>query len=266
MSEQTKQKKESKKEMTPMQLVIKVIIILLAIVTWPVSVPCWLAWKLYKNEMGLLKKLALFILFIFFWLPFTFAVFDSSGSTSTNSQEINTVTEEIVLAPEEMKDRLSTQIEELPSIDFASLVSDSATDYMVAVGWFGGVKMLIDQAYEYNDPDIDVLAKQLESILINTQIHEFPKLRKAYADYVDTLMWEHNIDAFAKGEAYGTLELVGATFANNANIKTFQLELQDMLKLLRFDRVNYKWYEYDSDYTYFTIDSLLDSEPTVYEE
>lgn len=32
-----------------------------------------------------------------------------------------------------------------------------------------------------------------------------------------------------------------------------------MLVLLRFDRANFKWYEYDDEYTYWTIESNVDS-------
>jgi hypothetical protein len=35
--------------------------------------------------------------------------------------------------------------------------------------------------------------------------------------------------------------------------------LQDMLKLLRFNRINFKWYKYDDEYTYWQIESLPDS-------
>ncbi|NCO31748.1 hypothetical protein GW891_02885 [bacterium] len=36
--------------------------------------------------------------------------------------------------------------------------------------------------------------------------------------------------------------------------------MKDMLVLLRFTRINMKWYEYDDTYTYWDIESQNDSE------
>jgi len=51
---------------------------------------------------------------------------------------------------------------------------------------------------------------------------------------------------------------VGAIYANNKNKKDSYNLVSEMLKALRFDRANFKWYKYDNDYTYFEIDSLSD--------
>ena len=42
------------------------------------------------------------------------------------------------------------------------------------------------------------------------------------------------------------------------HVGDLQSSLEDMLKKLRFDRVNYKWYEYDDKYNYFDLKSPKD--------
>jgi hypothetical protein len=85
-------------------------------------------------------------------------------------------------------------------------------------------------------------------------------MRKEYGNLVAKTLWEHDIDVKVYGQSYGTIEFVGALFAANKNIKDTHATLFEMLKLLRFDRANYKWYEYDSNYSYYTIESNADNE------
>lgn len=104
------------------------------------------------------------------------------------------------------------------------------------------------------------LAVELKKKLIAKQIAEYPKMRKAYAEFADTTMWEANIDATVSGTNNATLTFIGGSFASNKNVLDVHTKIVDMLKELRFKRVNYKWIPSDETYTYWDIESAKDSE------
>lgn len=103
----------------------------------------------------------------------------------------------------------------------------------------------------------DLAAKQKAK-----QVKVFPQLRKAYAAFGKETMWESDIKVTSPGPSYATIEFTGAAFAANRNIKQAQEKLSEMLHLLRFKRVNYKWYAYDDEYTYYTLDTKKDGDLT----
>lgn len=107
--------------------------------------------------------------------------------------------------------------------------------------------------------EVQDLAKQLEQGLINLQIREFPKMRKAYGEIASKELWRNDVDVKVSGTANGTIEFVGYHFSLNANIEDTHKELREMLTQLRFDRANYKFSEYGK-YTYYTLSSKKDSE------
>ena len=72
--------------------------------------------------------------------------------------------------------------------------------------------------------------------------------------------WKFNIKVTPKGNGYNTLEFQGGRFADNANKKDFQGSLSAELYDLRFKRIIYKWYEYDDEYTYYSLKTGQDSE------
>lgn len=104
------------------------------------------------------------------------------------------------------------------------------------------------------------LATEIKKKLIAKQVQEYPKLRKAYAEYADNLMWEHDIDVTYSGAGNTTLTLTGAVFASNKGISSVETNIEEMLKELRFKRVNYKWMKYDEDYQYFDLKTSKDDE------
>lgn len=129
----------------------------------------------------------------------------------------------------------------------------------VEVVLFGTWAKMINEAKSHSDPSVVSLGEELESKVSELQIKEFPLMRKAYADFVANILWEHDIEVRVVGNANGTIEFIGGYFAANKNIKDTHLLFVDLLKALRFDRANYKWSEY-ADYTYYTLESSKDSE------
>lgn len=103
-------------------------------------------------------------------------------------------------------------------------------------------------------------AKDLKKKIVSLQVRIFPTLRKRWADAAGRKLWEHDIEVRAFGKGNVTLELVGGTFAANANIKATHESIRDGVELLRFKRVNYKWYSGVDEYDYYKIESPSDSE------
>ncbi|MDR6760331.1 hypothetical protein J2Y38_000510 [Flavobacterium sp. 2755] len=118
----------------------------------------------------------------------------------------------------------------------------------------------INEALSSENDEVKTLGKELEKKVKNIQIKEFPVLRKAYAKAVYHKLWEQNIETQVLGNKNKTIQFTGGYFANNGNKAQTQQTLQEALKMFRFSKVNYKWYKYDDEYTYYEIDSPNDSE------
>ena len=104
------------------------------------------------------------------------------------------------------------------------------------------------------------LTAELKKKLIAKQVQEYPKMRKAYAEYAHKLLWEQDIDVTSSGSTNATLTLVGAVFASNTGIASVESNIEEMLKELRFKKVNYKWIQHEEEYQYFDLKTPNDSE------
>ena len=80
-----------------------------------------------------------------------------------------------------------------------------------------------------------------------------PKLRVSYADILDEKLWEKDIEVSVSGKRKDVLTLTGGVFAANKNVGDFQTQIWDVVKALEFKRVNYKWYEGDTEYQYYDL-------------
>jgi hypothetical protein len=118
---------------------------------------------------------------------------------------------------------------------------------------------LVEKASFY-DKESKELGLKLKNDLVKTQKSFLPKMRKSYIDYVAKELWRENITVTSKGVGSTTVEFEGATFASNKNIESSQEAFTEIFNLLRFKRVNYKWFEYDDQYTYYTLKTLADKE------
>lgn len=154
-------------------------------------------------------------------------------------------------------DRMNKEIDWINKYNW-STYRDSVASIQIEIALFSAYASIVDEYINDSNPTIKNLATQLKTKVSNLQKKEFPQIRKAYADLVSKTMWEHNIDVLAKWTWYSTIELVWWIYANNKNIKDSYVLIADMLKLLRFDRANFKWYKYDDEYTYYDIESLSD--------
>jgi len=102
--------------------------------------------------------------------------------------------------------------------------------------------------------------KELIKLAKKKMSSKFPDLRKQYGRISNDLMWVKNIKVKTYGNGNSTIEFTGGLFANNQNKQDFQNTINSTFNKLRFKKVIYKWYQYDDEYTYYTINSKKDTE------
>lgn len=102
--------------------------------------------------------------------------------------------------------------------------------------------------------------KEFKQKYIAFRVKNYPLARKAWAQSARNRLWSQDIDVSYSGR---TITFTGAVFASNSGIKEVYDNIRDALYQLHFKRCNFKWYKYDDEYTYYTIDSSNDNE--VYE-
>lgn len=115
----------------------------------------------------------------------------------------------------------------------------------------------LNEVKKSNDKQIKNMAPALEKSIISMQKREFPAMRKQYAKISQEKLWENDIDVVQSGT---TISYIGGYFATNKNKSDTYSSLKSALFDLRFKQVNFKWYKYDDEYTYYTINSPKDSE------
>lgn len=104
------------------------------------------------------------------------------------------------------------------------------------------------------------VSKKLQTNIIKLQTKNFPLMRKSYLDHIKDEMWRNDIDVSIEGKLKNTLNFTGGYFASNRNKEEFQTLQNEMLTLLRFKRVNYRFTKYDDEFTYYKVESLNDNE------
>lgn len=160
---------------------------------------------------------------------------------------------------EDFKNQLKREIEVFKTFDgnkYRGDVSAIQTELVIFAAWAGEIR----RAEYSSDIEVRRLGKTLKAKVINLQKSEFPKLRKAYGAILKEKLWVENINVKTIGTGYTILEFEGGVFASNKNIQDTQETFRDMLNQLRFKRTNYKWYEYDDEYTYYSMKTGKDSD------
>lgn len=160
----------------------------------------------------------------------------------------------------EIKEQLDREISSIDKgIDFTSY-KESIESIQLELVLFQVWAKKINEAKSSNNNDIKELGEKLETKVKKIQVSEFPKLRKAYGKIVAKKLWVENIEVEVLGNNSKTIQFTGGIFANNKNKQETQETLSEMLNFLRFKKANYKWYEYDDEYTYYDLDSKNDNE------
>lgn len=155
------------------------------------------------------------------------------------------------------KERIQKEIDSLKIFD-GKQYRDNATSIFIETGLFSGYASIIKEGRDYNNPEIKKLTDELENEVAQLQTREFPLLRKAYGEILKKSLWEDDIDVLVYGTDSNNINFISVIFAANKNIAKIHAAQVDILKKLRFNRVNYKWADY-GDYTYYDLDSPKDN-------
>lgn len=106
---------------------------------------------------------------------------------------------------------------------------------------------------ENENQEIRTLAETLKEKLIEKQIEEFPKFRKAYWELMNEKLWVENMKVrTSENPSTGnrTISYVSVLYYNNQNIQDSIDWVKEELGLLRFNKVNFEKSEYDTSKTY----------------
>lgn len=156
--------------------------------------------------------------------------------------------------------RLNKEIESLEKdLDLSKNVS-SMDGITIVLALYKFYSSIIKEGKESDKPEEQELAKKLEKKVISSQIKVLPKLRLIYYKLIKDKLWENDIDVKILNSSNKTLQLTGGIFASNKNIQDTQSMLHEVLSLLRFKQIQYKWYSGDDEFTYYNLDSPKDSE------
>ncbi len=182
----------------------------------------------------------------------------NSPSSSDLGSETNSTENE-----ENLKTKLEKEINDIENGKDFSSFRKSRESILIEIALFSYWTDLIMKASVDTAGEISSLGKKLEKSLKKIQLKEFPLLRKSYAEFVKNKLWESDIDVTISGNNYTTITLIGAVFASNKNKQDVQNELSEILNILRFKRINYKWYKYDDEYTYWKLYEGKDTDPVI---
>jgi hypothetical protein len=145
---------------------------------------------------------------------------------------------------------------EISSIDnYKYSVSGELNSLYDEIEFFAELWDLIKTAEDYEEKEVKSLAQTLRLKLEQVQKNTFPKLRKSYGDISNKMLWEENIEVKTLGRDHKTIQFTAGMFADNGNKKEVQNMLSENLNRFRFKRSQYKWYKYDDEYTYYTMNS-----------
>jgi hypothetical protein len=164
------------------------------------------------------------------------------------------------------KEQLEREIKSInDGVDFSTYrgTVDSLQMEHVLFGYWADI---IKKGENSDDPEIQKLAKQLKSKVVNLQVREFPRLRKEYVDVAAKKMWENDIEVYANGTGNRYINFTGGLFAANKNKKVFQEQLHEILTMFRFNQSRYRWYKGADEYTYWTIYEGKDSDLVTFDK
>lgn len=158
-------------------------------------------------------------------------------------------------------ERLERELKSLTKKTFdGSSYRKSMESLQLEIALFDVWAKMIKEAEGASDQKEVQLGKQLAYHVRAVQSREFPQMRRAYQKIVSQKLWENDIEVILTGYNFTILNLAGGAFAANRNKKAFQMQINDIMKMLRFKRVTYRFTKYDEEHTYCDIDSPRDNE------
>lgn len=160
-------------------------------------------------------------------------------------------------AVKDLKQKLINEMEFITTEFDSKKYRGSIALMQVELALFESWGRLIKEGEASSDSDVKLIASKLKRKVKSIQQREFPKLRAEYVKIAKQEMWIEDIEVTSYRS---TITFTGGTFAANRNIAEFNETISKTLKSFRFTRVNYKWSEYASEYSYFTLNKGKDSD------
>lgn len=156
-----------------------------------------------------------------------------------------------------LEDKLVKELNDIDSFDGSDF--NTIEKLKVELALLQSWSNLIKEGVNSDDRRLMKLSNDLKFKVERLQVKEFPKMRLRFASVLKKELWTDNIEVAIGGNANSTLTFTGGIFANNANKQEYQSSLTEIFNLLRFKRINYKWYKYDDEYTYYNLETSRDN-------
>ncbi|WP_158975003.1 hypothetical protein [Cellulophaga sp. L1A9] len=158
------------------------------------------------------------------------------------------------------KEQLNRELKSIADgIDFSSY-RENVESLQIELILFTSWAKTIADGENSDDTGIKNLATQLKSKVVKLQVREFPILRKEYTKIVAKKIWENDIDVTSSSRGNRYINFSGGVFAANKNKQEFQEQVNEVLKMFRFNQSRYRWYKGADKYTYYTIYEGKDSD------
>lgn len=129
---------------------------------------------------------------------------------------------------------------------------------MMAISMMDATASVIREGLNTGNKETIALTKELEKKAIISQEASLPELRAIYGNFLKEKLGEHNFIVALSGEKRDVLSFIGHDFADNKNIEMFQDNLSNMLHLMRFKQIKYRWSLQGDDYKCYTLDTPPD--------
>lgn len=190
----------------------------------------------------------------------------SSSDDEVKENEVqvdnNSISEQVEAeqTPEKLNEQLKRELASFEEPFDNSTYNGTVESIQMELVLFGAWANIIKEGENSSLEENIKLAEQIKDKVVNIQIKEFPIMRKRYAKIIADKMWEHDIYIKSSGKNNTVLECTGGIFAANKNIKEFQINLQEALKMFRFKQTRYRWYKGDNEYTYYDMEVPSDKE------
>jgi hypothetical protein len=156
--------------------------------------------------------------------------------------------------------RIDRELKGIATFD-GSKYRETREGIQIGAALFGAWGTMIEEAKQHNLSEAEkARVSELRRKMSAVQVRELPRMRAAWAKMLNEAMWEADMTVSAGGTSNRTLRLTAAVFAANRNIKQINDTLWAHASLLRFRRLEYRWYRNAEDYQYFTIEGPSDSE------
>lgn len=191
-----------------------------------------------------------------------------SADSSADQPSSTTVSSSPASVPPTGSTTAQTKAEYVQQVDreIASLTNFDGSAYrsnkdaiMLEAALFGAWAEIIHKADRYTLTSAErARVSRFKTRASEIQAREFPRMRAAWGRVLADALWEHDVIVSTGGVANRTLRLTAAFFASNGNIAQIQQIVHDPLDLLRFKRVEYRWYRGADEYTYYRVETPPD--------